>query len=266
MNLRDVRRCFATALGLLVAGSLQAETLVLDFNDMQPGRLDVGQPDGAGQGFDFPQWTVKTSVLRAVAGDLVASEGLGYQIVQFGTPFCLQGVHASADRRQARAVKPIRGGRADIWFSFLVQNNEESDVTGIDFRNNTANSDPTVGPEMIFLMGQSLVTGGSGGGLVDVSDKAPLGKPTLIVGKMVAGNLSDPVQLSIWVNPALTTQSNLEAVEADFYQEDMGWRMTLIQTLGVYSYDSGPGGTGGMLDALRISNEFDAFFVVTGIK
>jgi hypothetical protein len=187
-------------------------------------------------------------------------------VVQSGAPSSLQGIHATADRRQARAVKPIRGARADIWFSFLVQNDEESDVTGIDFRNNSVSSDPTVGPEMIFVMGRSLVVGGSGGGLVDVSDKTALGVPMLVVGKIVAGNLSDPVQLSVWVNPKLTTQANLEAVEADFFEMDMGWRLTLIQTLGVFSYDSGPEGTGGKLDAVRISNEADAFAVVTGVK
>jgi hypothetical protein len=234
--------------------------IVADFNDLSPGTLYNRE---GGTGFEAP-WSVNTSVPRIETGDLAAPESTGYNIPQVGAyNGYMIGRHASADRRQARDITDLIGSD-DIWFSFLVKNDESTDATGIDFRANATAYTVDVGPQQVFLIGQTLFIGSADGlgGSVDVSSKTTLGEAALIVGKVnTAGDSELAESLDVWVNPDVTNLG-----PADFSTSDVGWNLARLSVLGINSYDTGDSGTGGFLDAIRISKDTEhAFEFVTGV-
>ena len=128
--------------------------------------------------------------------DLTAPAGLGYAVSQSGNNRAVRGESSNDyDRRQARYTQSLNG---DIWFSFLVCNDESTDVAGIDFRNQNSWAIVTNAP-VVQLMGQMLFVGGNGGGAVDLSSKLSLSETVLVLGRLVVNTNAETLQ--VWVNP-----------------------------------------------------------------
>jgi hypothetical protein len=233
-----------------------AAYVVADFNDMARGAMTPAiQPGGTGQGFSSDHWETGTSVMTVTLGDLYAWTQTQYSVVQPGSSQCVR-TTSGYDRRQARSLIPVSGDGHDIWFSFLVRNTEPTDVAGIDFLND-ALSYTIAATNHIYLNGQSLLINGTS---TDVSSRSFINENTLVVGKLTLGSVTDPEELSVWINPALSSKTGLEAVAPEFHSDDLNWNISQLNVLGICSYDTREESSeGGMLDAIRISNGTDAF-------
>ena len=246
---------------LSISGLASAQEVNANFNDMNLGTMQsVNQPAGTGVGFSSDHWTVNTSVVKVIEGDLTAPAGTNYGLIQSGDAQSVQAQHSSADRRQARDVIDLLGGG---WFSFLVKNVESTDISGIDFYNSA--TEYSVGQtQSVVLHGTNLVIGGTSGGTVDVSSKYSLGETALILGYLETNAFADPETIQVWVNPDVSGGEAGLGVP-DFEQlVDLEWEMSRITVLGIQSWDSGSSGTGGIIDMIYLSNDQDAYMDVTG--
>lgn len=247
---------------IILVLAAEGTTIAADFNDMTAGTL-TGQAGGTG--FDTNLWSVSTSIVKIQAGDLTAPAGTGYAITQTGTAQSVIGEHATADRRQARKTEVMNGDGEAIWFSFLVLNTNSTHVTGLDFRNATTATTPDFISPMVLVSGMDLEVYGVNGLVASASNKVTLNEAALVVGKLLLNGTSEAETLSLWINPTLTSQAALEATAADLFSEDLEWDTSAIRVLGLNSSGSDETGNGGILDSVRLSNEYDAFEFATGV-
>jgi len=150
----------------------------------------------------------------------------------------------------------------DIWFSVLLNNPDATAHAGLSL-NPSTNADPAAGAveRLIELAGNSLTFSADGNTLANASKSLAVGQTHLIVGKLTAGDGLDA--LSIWADPA--DLNDLGAADLSVIDQDL---LETLTALGLYSYNpTGPAGAaaGGYLDALRVSNDADAFRQVTGV-
>jgi hypothetical protein len=234
----------------------QGSTVRADFNDMTS--LPAGVRSATtGSGFSGT-WD-GTGTENVVAGDLSYTGG-GYLAPQSGArPGKVQGNY-NAPRQNTRGLAAAMTG--DVWFSILFNNPDATAHAGLSL-NPTTNADPAAGAveRLIELAGGTLTFSADGTTLATASKSLAVNQTHLILAKLTAGDGLD--FLSIWADPA--DVRNLGAADLSISDRDL---MDALTALGLYSYNSaGPAfsAAGGYLDALRVSNEVDAFEQVTGV-
>jgi hypothetical protein len=234
----------------------QALTLRADFNDLST--LPAGLK-GAATGTGFIAAWDGTGTENVVAGDLSYTGG-GYVAPQSGArPGKVQGNY-NQPRQNTRGVAAAMAG--EVWFSVLFNNPDATAHAGLSL-NPSTNGDPAAGAveRLIELAGGTLTFAADGTTLATASKSLAVGQTHLLLGKLTAEDGLDA--LSIWADPA--DLNNLGAADLSVTDSDL---LDTLTALGLYSYNpAGPAGSaaGGYIDALRVSNEPDAFRQVTGV-
>ena len=208
-----------------------------------------------GTGFATATWD-GTNTENVVAGDLSYNRG-GYAVQQAAgaVPGKLQGTYSAA-RQNYRDLAGALGG--EIWISLLVQNPDADAKVGISL-NPTTNADPAAGPVLNYLLldGEVLKASVAGQLSGNISVLAA-GETHLLLMRLVV-NDSGNETLQLWADPADLENlppAMLEVANLDAFAS--------LSRLGVLSYGDA-NSPGGYLDAVRISNEGDAFHDVTGV-
>lgn len=227
-----------------------------DFNDLSnlPANLRFSS---TGSGFTGT-WD-GTGTENVVAGDLIYSGG-GYAIDQSGAEAGKVQGNYNAPRQNTRGLAAAMDG--EVWFSLLLNNPNATARAGLSLNPQT-NADPAQGPveQLIVLSGNTLTFQLEGVTLATSAESLALGQTHLVLGKLTAGAGLD--SLSIWADPNDLT--NLGPADLLVTDQDL---LDALTGIGLYTYNSsGPafGAAGGFLDALRISNQADAFQQVTGV-
>ncbi|WP_193215094.1 hypothetical protein [Luteolibacter marinus] len=245
------------ALGGSTAG---ATTVVADFNDLVPGDLN-GQFGGTGFGTDA--WTNNSAgtvepFIDVVAGDLTAPAATNYALVQSGTPQSARNTDGTTSLQTRVLDTPLTGGT--IWFSFLLNqasaspNSTSGSRGGICFNQATTGGDP--GNPRVMALGSQLTAWLTGNSQITINNALTANTTALILGRI---QVSDPGNetLSLWVNPDVNA---LGAPAGTFAGGD--WvGAGGITSVSVQSYGAG---NGGIVDAVRISDDPDAYTQVTG--
>lgn len=197
-------------------------------------------------------------------GSNLSYSGGGYAIAQTGTGHAV-GNYGTDFRGINRATDPLSG---TVWFSFLVNNHDEGDRTGILLNYNGTASDYGPGTNYrISLAGDSVqVLHGTTTIADGTASTYALNATHLIVGSITFGAGNDA--LSIWVDPS--DLANLSSITPNIQTAaiDIGDSLTKF---GIFSYSATVGTTAdhGQFDALRISDgDGDpalAFLNVTGV-
>ena len=236
-----------------------AGTVIADFNDNTTGPLGVfnaGEGQGGGLGFLTDDVWANTGTLSVIAGDLTAPASTGYSITQDPTAQSVQGSFASG-RQTTRAVEtPLIN---TIWFSYLLNQPSADSRGGITFTQNASSpGNPrivAVGTETRLGLGATLQPAGGGTNLLT------LGETALILGRLTIDNTGAEETLDLWINPDVSGDAaSLPAPDTSLTEEtpslDPG-----ITRVGLQSYSAD--GQGGIIDSFRISDDANAFEIVT---
>lgn len=232
-----------------------SSTVSLDFNSASSLPANFrNRTDGTG-------WTGVwdgTGTEQIVAGSLSYTQA-GYSVPQTGAGVAgkLQGNYNAPRQNYRDFAEPMAG---DIWFSFLVQNPNASAVIGLSL-NPSTNADPEDGPveDLIVLDGTSLAYERDGIPVAAANQPLQLGRTHLVVGRLSLGSVDS---LRLWVDPAsvsLLGTPDIQVVDSSL--------AVVLESVGLLSYNpAGPAfsAAGGFIDALRVSNQDDAYFLVTG--
>lgn len=219
---------------------------------------------GAAGGGWSDGWGVGSTTARvyAFSGENLSYSGGGYAITQTGSGA------VSGDFNAFRGVnRPISSTLSGtVWFSFLVENSEATDHTGVLFNHNAGNDYDRGTNYVIDVAGEALTIVHSSPAATSTASgvSLALGSTHLIVGSLTLGAGNDT--LSVWANPA--DLLNLGAADLTNSDIDVGSSLT---EFGVFSYGATNdlGGSYGFVDALRLSDgagdEGAAFAAVTGV-
>lgn len=250
---------------------LRASTLVVaNFNDCALGDMREGktnnQPANTGLGFGAPFWEGNTGVVVVVAGDLAAPATTRYAALQSGASQSVQprGASSSTRRQQYREVEQSLSGV--VWGSFLVRPLDTlTHLSGLTF--NVPHIDPLnrSGQGRLYVSGSSLLVHG----YADAN-------PTLVANQFVAGQTALVLfrfesltrQLTVWINPALPDAADDLAHSTAAYHGrcDIAGSAGSILTLGVGGYtDTTTTANLALMDSIRLSDRFTAYYDVTGL-
>lgn len=262
---------FRTVLTLatLCACGVRASVVVADFNDCRLGSLQssAGQNADTGIGFAAGYWLGNTGAPRVVAGDLTAPAPTGYLSLSGGTAQALsiQSVSSTTRRQQYRSLAAPLGGI--VWGSVLVRSADASAAQiGVTF--NVDHIDPqnttTGGKGRLYVSGSSLLLHPWSGSAVTVDGVFSTGTTALILFRQNTATK----ELTVWINPVLpVATSQLTAATAAFAGTlDLVGSANQIASVGLGgALTTATSGTAGSLDALRLSNETNGYYDVTGL-
>ena len=238
-----------------------AGTAVADFNDLVEGQLSnftagAGQAGGSGFDPDPSNTWGNTGTIITIAGDLAAPASTNYSFTQGVTPISAQGTF-TAGRQATRALAaPLVG--STVWFSFLLNQPTENSRGGITFnQNGSSPGDPRIvatGGDLRLGLATIQPPGGGANGVITIGETA------LVLGRLTIDTLGGEETLDVWINPDVSNgEAGLPAPTNTLTQEaptfDAG-----ISRLGVQTYSSD--GLGGIVDALIVSDEPNAFEIV----
>jgi hypothetical protein len=250
---------------------LPAAEIVADFNDLNLGslRASEGQLGGTGTGFTGTHWDGNTGVVGIVSGDLAAPASTHYLASQAAAAQSFRDLTGQYIRSQTRPTLSLNAA-GTVWFSFLVQNTDAADRTGINFVNSNIVS-PLPTSRTIALLGDALQVTNNAGTLSTFAVSAPLGQTALVVGRIrgQAGTTTGFDAVDIWINPDLSNGlTSMGAPSAQIADIDYWGASIAAPRLGILSYEGADNVNnstfGGTLDAVRVSDEGDGFFHVTG--
>jgi hypothetical protein len=259
-----------SVLSLLAGASAHAVVLVADFNDITAGAL-AGK--GGGTGF--------TGNWSGSAASNVIAPGLSstlYNVPQSGTSQAVRNANNGGVRQNYRTVTTSPTG--EVWFSFLTQTKTSADGVSEESAGISLNVPTTATPFnnrgdfYVQMTGNDLVYSFGAGTAASVNitprpaDTAA-DKLTLIVGRLVinGGGAADTV--SLWVDPDLIANSDINTY-TPIYSSSAVNALDTITTLGAIMYQEGSGTLGGgTLDNIRFSdgsgNPMQAYMDVTGV-
>jgi hypothetical protein len=246
---------------LAVAGAASAAVVVEDFAYTPDNATLRGQSGGSGW---TGVWGTSTSAAQNTGTILIDSDVNlayatgGYNVTQTGTGLAY-GTN-SAFRGINRYVDTNLTGT--IWFSLLVRNAATGDRAGINLNHHhdlpaSAASDFTQGAFDIGLFGTDLIVRYNS---VNSSSLATLtlNSTHLILGQIVLNSSGVNDTLRVWADPA-----DLGALGTPLFDVTTANLGVDLYMLGVYAW--GAAGTQrGNVDALRASDDLDAFQDVTG--
>lgn len=261
---------------LVWAGVADAANLVADFNEYPTNErlLTTNYGSGWPAGFETTaqaKWgeeladgtTGGTSVIIAsdAVGDLVAPAATGYSLTQPVVTAARSATGTStATRRQNRATGGLTG---DIWMSWLMAPTADARL-GLNLNGSVKGFEGSDNVRLIAV-GSSFNVYGPGTNAQPGVFTA--GETALILGLLQMDATGTDDRMRLWVNP------NVGLGEADVLANqvpnhdlilDNAIMGSSLNTVGVvaYSATSSPG----YLDALRISNDANGFFNVTGVS
>jgi hypothetical protein len=234
-------------------------TVTADFNDFTTFPTAFGNTAG---GTGMTGLWAGTGTQNVVAGSLTYTLG-GYAIQQSGAGSAgkVQGTY-NEPRQNRRTLSNAMIG--DIWFSMLVQNPDAQARAGLSI-NPATNGDPAAGAieRLLVLSGNSLTFQVNGTTLGTAAGALAVGQTHLLLGKLSVDVAGGNDQLLIWADPA--DLSLLGTPDITISGVDL---LDSLSGVGLLSYNTnGPAfsANGGFIDALRISNQSDGFFQVTGV-
>jgi hypothetical protein len=243
----------ATVVGMVITGGARGDLVVADFNDLAPGQL-FGQAGGTGLS---GTWGAST-LPEAVGGDLTAPAATNYAVPQSaGTPQSIR-TTANSNSGNGQASRPVAAPLSGtVWFSFLLNAPDANSRTGISF-NSTGSG---AGGARMDASGTSFfISYGLG---VTQPNRFTLGQTALVVGQVVVDENGTNDRLRLWINPDVNTLTEETTTNRVFDASDMNWVNSSITSLALQSY--GNNTSGGIVDAVRLSDGPDAFFNVTGV-
>ncbi len=250
---------------------LPAAEIIADFNDLNPGalRASEAQLGGTGTGFTGSHWDGNTGVVGIVTGDLSAPASTHYLATQSATPQSFRDLTGQYVRSQTRSTVNV-STTGTVWLSFLVQNTDATDRTGINFVNSNIVNPPPAS-RTIALLGSTLEVTDNTATLSSFPVTAPLGQTVLVLGRVrgQAGTTAGFDAIDLWINPDLSNGlTSMGAPTVGIANIDFWGTATSSPRLGILSYEGADNVNnstmGGTLDAVRISDEGDGFFHVTG--
>lgn len=245
----------------LAFSRLDAGTVNADFNDNTEGPLgafDVGLGQGGGTGWLTGDVWANTGTISVIAGDLAAPAATGYSVTQNPTSQSVQGTF-TAGRQTTRAVETALTGT--VWFSFLLNQPSGDSRGGITFnQNGSSPGNPrivAVGTDLRIALA-TLQPPGGGATLPAIAETA------LILGRLTIDNAGGADTLEVWVNPDVTGGPDALPVADTTLSEEAVSLDPGITRIGVQSYATVANPVGGIVDSLRVSDDANAFEVVTG--
>ena len=261
---------------LVWAGVADAANLVADFNEYPSNErlLNTNYGTGWPAGFETTaqaKWgenladgtTGGTSVIIAsdAVGDLVAPAATGYSLTQPVVTAARSATGTSTDtRRQNRATGGLTG---DIWMSWLMAPTADARL-GLNLNGSVKGFG---GAENVRVIAVGSSFNVYGPGTNAQTGVFTAGETALILGLLQMDTTGTDDRMRLWVNP------NVGLGETDVLANqvpnhdlilDNAIMGSSLNTVGVvaYSATSSPG----YLDALRISNDANGFFNVTGVS
>jgi len=257
-------------LPFLAATPAHAVILIADFNDVAAGGTNS---KGGGTGFTGT-WSGSASS-NIVAGDLSSTL---YNVPQSGTSQALRNGNNAQLRQNFRTVTTSPTG--EVWFSFLTRTQTSADGLGTESAGISLNSPSTASPYnttgdfYIQMRGNDLSYSFGAGTAASVNIAAATpgvaaDKLTLIVGRMIINGSGAADTITLWVDPNLIANSNINAY-TPIYSSSAVNALDAINLLGAISYQNAtPGLGGGIVDNIRFSdgsgNPLQAYMDVTGV-
>lgn len=239
--------------------ALQGETLITDFNDNTAGPLgafNAGEGQAGGIGWLNGDVWANSGTIDVIADDLAAPIATNYAVTQNGTAQSAQGDFAGGRQTTREVETPLSG---TIWISYLLNQPSLASRGGITFNQNSAGpANPRIvatGTEVRLGLGPTLQAAGAG------ADLLTLGETALILARLTIDNAGGAETLDVWINPDVSGEaSSLPAPDTTLSEEtpalDPG-----ITRVGIQSYSTD--NLGGIIDSLRLSDDDNAFEVVT---
>ena len=270
--LAPLRQPLLPSLGLLflAASPIQAVTLIATFNDVAAGGTNS---KGGGTGFSGT-WSGSASS-NIIAGDLTSTL---YNVPQSGTSQALRNANNAQLRQNFRTVATSPTG--EVWFSFLTRTQTSADGLGTESAGISLNSPSTASPYnttgdfYVQMTGNDVVYsfGAGTAGSANIAPATPgvaANKLTLIVGRMIINGSGAADTVTLWVDPDLIANSNINAY-TPIYSSSAVNALDSISLLGAISYQNAtPGLGGGIVDNIRFSdgsgNPMQAYMDVTGV-
>lgn len=238
-----------------------AGTVIADFNDNNPGplgSLTTGAGQGGGSGFLTGDVWANTGLISVISGDLTAPPSTNFTFVQGETVGAQSVQNQTVNTRQTtRALETALGTSGDIWFSFLLNQPTTNSRGGITFNQPAAQTNPgnprlvATGTDLRIGLGPTLQTTGA---------PVSLATDTLIVGQLIIDAAGDET-MNVWVNPDVSAGIAGLGAPSTSLSEQTDSLEGGVTRLGIQSYSSDS--QGGIVDAFRMSDEPDAFTLVT---
>lgn len=236
----------------LLAVPCSAALVVVDFDDLTAGNI---QGQGGGTGMSGLWGDTGTIIVED--GNLVAPAGTNFGISQSASGKRIVGNHT--EYRQTS--RPLATGLSGtVWFSLLANVTGATSNAGITFDI----SGYTSGLPRVGLVGDTLYAGVSE--FSATSSTVVLGSTALIVGRLVTNSAGNET-LDVWLNPDVSGGIAGLGTAAGSYSGNVASLDDGVNRIGLSAYRDLTG-TGGRLDALRLSNSADpnqAFLDVTTV-
>jgi hypothetical protein len=255
------RRTLIALLPLCGATGSFAAEVTADFNDMNPGAMRVGdgQPANTGTGFLDAYWDANTGVQVVAAGDLTSAVP-GYAVAQGGAAqkFGPAATIAANLRQQARTVQTLAG--SSIWFSYLMSKPTAAGRAGLGF--NQGAFEIPGDPRLVWV--NDTVDFRAANVVVGTTPLLSTASTVLVIGRIQPNaGAGGEDHISIWVNPADVSSfasmgaPSISVTTSNWISGDT------IRDIHPQCYGAS-GASAPYLDSIRLSNEGDAFFFVTG--
>lgn len=236
----------------LLALPCSGALVVVDFNDLNTGNL---QNQGGGVGLS-DIWG-DTGTINVIAGSMVAPASTNFGIAESGTAKYIQGGHTEYRQSSRPLATALQG---TIWFSFLAEVSSATSNVGITFDVNGFSS----GLPRVALVGDTLNAGLTS--LTATSSSVAFNTTALIVGRLIT-DPSGGETLDVWLNPDVSGGIAGLGTAAGTYSGEVTALNDGVNRIAVSTYRAATG-TGGRMDALRLSDAVDpnqAFADVTTI-
>lgn len=251
------------AAGVFVASLLaapqaaEAALVVADFNDLQTG--DLTNQTG-GSGFTGP-WQGHSAWPDVVAGDL--SSDL-YPMQQTGAGRAVQNPGTDS----AKIIRPMDQMDGTIWFTVLLNNVAQQGRVGLAF-NGVSTGAAGPNPLDLILVDNQLRIRSNYSGTEQTlasADGSGRGNTQLVLGRITVNSSGTNDQVSVWLNPDLTQLTDPSELPAPLYDAAPGDLVgNGVSNIGIITYSGSLPQAGGIIDHIRLSNNDNGFYEVTGV-
>ena len=228
---------------LAMASASQAALIIADYNDLTATTI---QGKSGGTGFSG-SWSGSANP-AVIGGDLTSTL---YNVPQSGTAQSIRGGNAGLRQNyRTFSTNPV----GTVWFSFLSRTDVSTDAAGISFNAPTASPYSDTGTIYAYFSGTTL-NYQFGNGAQTATSQTTLGNVALVVGRMTINTGGAADSVSLWVNPDLIANSDINAYTPVYSSSSVDFTDSL-DYLGVVAAKMAGAttGSGGVSDNFRISD------------